>query len=211
LAIATKADVTYCFGRARGNDPERLPPAWPGLQLRIKVSFRNEGTRSVILPLERKRTIYTALDPADMRLLREHMGVFQPVLKLMTRLPPGVSLDSPVTPKNDFFTVIPPGGERTPPLSEEITLPLRPNSLFKGSPDLRGHTVYVELRYVHRDISAALKADLSDRWSRFGVPWTGTLTTNTIEIDVPANPPATAPCIDTQTPAHKIVGLDDRK
>jgi hypothetical protein len=46
-------------------------------------------------------------------------------------------------------------------------------------------------------MSAALGADLSDRWSRFGFPWTGILTTNKITVDVPASPQGTGLCVDT--------------
>jgi hypothetical protein len=209
-AIATNADASYCFARVRGLDPERLPPAYLVLRLRVAVSYRNRGTRPVILPLERERTIYTALKPGSMSVFKEGVGLFDPVLKEMKELPADVSPDSPISPKNDVFTVIPAGGEMTPPLLEEITLPVSRKGLFRRYPDLRGHRVYVTLRFAHRELSAALQANLSDRWSRFGVPWTGTLTTNTIMIDVPTAPEA-APCKDVQTPAHPVKGLDDAK
>jgi hypothetical protein len=209
-AIATNADVSYCFARVRGLDPERLPPAYLVLQLRITVSYRNTGTRPLILPLERERTIYTALKPGAMKVFKEGLGLFDPSLKPMKDLPDDVSPDSPVSPKNDFFTLIPAGGEMTPPLLEETTIPVNREAPFRRYPDLRGHRIYLKLRFVHRELSATLQANLSDRWSRFGVPWTGSLTTNTILIDVPAAPQA-APCEDRYTPAHPKVGPDDKK
>jgi hypothetical protein len=209
-AIATNADVGYCFARVRGLDPERLPPAYLVLQLRVAVSYRNSGARPLILPLERERTIYTALQPGAMKVFKDGLGLFEPSLKPMKDLPDEVSPDSPVSPKNDIFAVIPGGGEMTPPLLEEITLPVNRKAPFRRYPDLRGHRVYLKLRFVHRELSAALQANLSDRWSRFGVPWTGALTTNTILIDVPADPQAD-PCKDRYTPAHPIEGLDDKK
>jgi hypothetical protein len=208
-AIATKADVDYCFARVRGLEPERLPPAYLVLRLTVAVSYRNSGTRPMILPLERKRTIYTALKPGAMNEYKEGPGLFDPVLKEMQELPPAVSADDPLSPKNDVFTVIPAGGEMTPPLLEELILPVNRKALFRRYPDLRGHRVYVKLQFVHRELSAVLQANLSDRWSRFGVPWTGTLTTNTILVDVPAAPDA-APCKDVETPAHPA-NPDDRK
>jgi hypothetical protein len=132
---------------------------------------------------------------------KEGFGLFDSALKEMKDLPADVGPDSPVSPKNDVFTVIPAGGEMATPLLEEITMPVNRKGLFKQHPDLRGHKVYVRLRFEHRELSAALKADLSDRWSRFGVPWTGKLTTNMIIIDVPAAPQA-APCKDNPVPAH---------
>jgi hypothetical protein len=131
------------------------------------------------------------------------------VLKEMQELPPAVSADNPISPQNDVFTVIPAGGEMTPPLLEELILPVNRKGLFRRYPDLRGHRVYVKLRFVHRELSPVLQANLSDRWSRFGVPWSGTLTTNTILVDVPAAPDA-APCKDVATPAHPA-NPDDRK
>jgi hypothetical protein len=145
-----------------------------------------------------------------MKVFKEGLGLFDPVLKVMNNLPDDVGLDSPVSPKNDVFTVIPARGEMTPPLVEEITLPVNRKPVFRRYPDLRGHRVYLKLRFVHRELSAALQANLSDRWSRFGVPWTGSLTTNTILIDVPSAPQA-APCKDLYTPAHPVVGEDDQK
>jgi hypothetical protein len=209
-AIATSADVNYCFARVRGLDPERLPPAYLVLRLNINVSYKNSGTRPIILPLERERTIYTALKPGSMSVFKDGLGLFDPVLAPMKDLPADVSPDSPVTPKNDVFAVIPAGGEMTPPLLEEIILPVDRKGVFRKYPDLRGHRVYVKLRFSHRELSAALNANLSDKWSRFGVPWTGTLTTNTIMVDVPATPDA-APCKDDYTPAHRAEGLRDNK
>ena len=209
-AIATNADVNYCFARVRGLDPERLPPAYLVLQLRVAVSYRNAGIRPLIVPVERERTIYTALQPGAMKIFKEGLGLFDSPVKVMKELPTDVSPDSPVSPKNDFFTVIPAGGEMAPPVLEEITIPVNRKAPFRKYPDLRGHRVYLKLRFVHRELSASLQANLSDRWSRFGVPWTGTLTTNTILIDVPAAPQA-APCKDHYTPAHPMMGLDDKK
>jgi hypothetical protein len=208
-AIAASADVGYCFARVRGLDPERLPQAYLVLRLHVTVSYRNHGTRPMILPLEHERTVYTALKPGAMSIFKEGIGLFDPTYKEMKELPDGVSLDSPIDPKNDFFAVIPAGGEMTPPLMEEITLPVSRKGVFRHYPDLRGHRVYVKLRFVHRELSTALQANLSDRWSRFGVPWTGTLTTNTILVDVPAAPEA-APCKDNQTPAHPAAGVDNK-
>ncbi len=209
-AIVTNAGVSYCFTRVRGLDPERLPPAYLVLRLHASISYRNAGTRPLILPLEHKRTIYTSLKPGKMNVFHEGLGLFDPVYKTMTELPPDVSSDSPISPKNDVFAVIPAGGEMATPLLEVITLPVDRKALFRTYPDLRGHRVYLKLRFVHRELSAALQAHLSDQWSRFGVPWTGTLTTNTILIDVPAAPEA-APCKDDNTPAHPAVGENDQK
>src|SRR5580700_6045065 len=63
LAVATAANVEYCFARVRGLVPERLPPAYLALRLHITVAYMNEGARPVIIPLQSQRTIYTALKP----------------------------------------------------------------------------------------------------------------------------------------------------
>lgn len=209
-AVATNADVNFCFARIRGLDPSHLPPAYLAIRLRVAIVYRNPGTRPVILPLERTKSIYYGLQPERMKVFREGLNVFERVTKVMTELPPNVSPNSPVTPANNIFGVIPAGGEMTPPLLEEITIPADPKGLFTQSPNLRGHRVYVKVQYKHREISAALQADLSDRWSAFGVLWTGALTTNLIAIDVPTAPQA-APCQDIYTPAHPAVGVDDKK
>jgi hypothetical protein len=198
-AVATNADVNYCYARVRGLDPGRLPPAYLVLQMRVGVSYRNAGNRPLILPLERERDIYTSLKPGVMNKFPK--GLLEPSYKPMKELPADVSADSPVSPKNDVFTVIPAGGEMTPPLIEEITLPVNRKALFRNYPDLRGHRLYIRLQFAHRELTQALEAKLSDRWSRFGVPWTGTLRTNTFTVDVPAEPHVSGPCKDTYTPA----------
>jgi hypothetical protein len=191
-AVATNADVNYCFARVRGLDPGRLPPAYLVLQLRVRVSYRNAGTRPLILPLERVRTVYSGFRPGAMTIFHEGLDLVGQGFKVMKYLPADVGPDNPVDPKNDVFTVIPASGEMTPPLLEDITLPVNRTALFRHYPDLRGRKVFIKLQFVHRELSAALAADLSDKWSRFGVPWTGTLTTNTFEVDVPAQPQAVA-------------------
>lgn len=209
-AVATNAEASYCFARVRGLDPERLPQSYLVLRLRVTVAYVNEGTRPVILPLEHERIIYTSLKEGQMSVFKEGVGLFDPTLKIMEELPPDVGPDSPITPQNDVFTVIPARGQMTPPLMEEITLPVSRKGFFKKYPDLRGKRLYLKLRYVHRKLTDALQAKLSDHWSQFGVPWTGTLTTNTILIDVPAAPQA-SPCKDIYIPAHPAVDTEDIK
>jgi hypothetical protein len=199
-AVATNAETNYCFARVRGLDPGRQPPAYLVLQLRVHVSYRNAGARPLILPLERERTVFRSLKPGPMTVFKGPFSLLEPGYTMMKDLPADVSPDSPVTPHNDVFTVIRARGEMTPPLMEEIVMPVDRKSLFGHDIDLRGHRVYLRLKFVHRELSAALKADLSDRWARFGVPWTGPLMTNTFVIDVPANPQA-VPCKDIYTRA----------
>lgn len=202
-AVATIANANYCFGRVRGLDPGRLPPAYLILQLKVKVSYRNPGVRPLIVPLQYDRAIYTALKPGVvMTILHEPKGLFEPAWqKEMTSLPPGVSPADPVEPKNMFFTLIPAGGEIDPPLLQSMTMPVNRKFLFKPEIDLRGQRVYFVMQFVHREMSPALEADLSDRWSRIGLPWTGLLRTNTFAIDIPSNPQA-EPCNDSQSTVH---------
>ena len=120
----------------------------------------------MILPLERERTIYTGLKPGEMSVFQDHLRLLEPGFKAMKALPADVGPDSPVSPKNEVFTVIPVGGEMAPPLLEEITLPVNRKGVFRQYPDLRGQKVYIKLRFVHRALSPSLTADLSDRWSR---------------------------------------------
>jgi hypothetical protein len=209
-AVATNADITYCYARLRGLDPGRLPQSYLVAQVRVLIAYRNAGNRAIILPLERERTVYEGLEQDQMNIFKERLGLFEPAVKVMKRLPPDVGPDNPISPKNEVFTVIPPGGEMTPPLLEEITLPVTREGFFHRYPDLRGHKVYLKLRFVHRDLSTALKTDLSDRWAAFGVPWTGSLTTNTFVFEVPEAPQA-APCVDAPAPAHPVEVSDRPK
>jgi len=199
-AIASIDEANYCFARVRGLDPGRLPPSYLVLQLRVKVVYRNIGTRPLILPLERERAIYTAVKPGPMTLFHTVLPLLEPAYKPMKFLPADVNPESPLMPANDVFKVIASGGEMATPLLEHIIVPVNRTSLFKKEPDLRGQTLYLRLKFFHRELSDALMADLSDRWARFGVPWTGTLMTNTFAIDIPAWPKA-EPCNDSQSVA----------
>jgi hypothetical protein len=204
-AIVSDAQVAYCYARVRGLDPTRLPQSYLALQLRVTVSYRNAATRPLILPLERDRTIYTALKPGPLHEFKEGLGLLDSALKEMKDLPANVSPHNPLDPKNDVFTIIPAGGEMTPPISEQITLPVNRQGVFRKYPDLRGQKVRVELHFTHRKLAPELQTKLSDGWARYGVPWSGTLTTNTIIIDVPAVPAASGPCLDDYTPAHPAI------
>lgn len=196
-AVITAAD--YCFARVRGLDPGRLPPAYLVLRLAVRISYRNPGPRPLILPLERERTIYTSLKPgATMKVFHPIFSLLEPSPAVMKDLPADVNPDNPIEPKNDVFGIIPARGELTPPL-EDIVLPVNRQALFRHDPDLRGHRVFLRLKFKQRELSAALMASLSDRWTRFGVPWTGLLMTNTVAIDVPQSPTG-LPCKDIYVP-----------
>src|SRR5580658_4736763 len=80
-AVATNANVSYCFARVRGLDPGRQPASYIDLQLRVRVSYNNAGTRPLILPLERERTPYYGLKPETMSAYRENLGLLQPAPK----------------------------------------------------------------------------------------------------------------------------------
>jgi hypothetical protein len=201
-ASATIAGANYCFLRVRGLDPGRQPQAYLVLRLHVRVSYRNPGTHPLIVPLERERTVFTSLKPGPMTVFHGPYSLLEPSYKVMKDLPTDVNPDSPIDPANDVFTVIPAGSEMSPPLFEDITLPVDRQTLFKKNPDLRGHRVYLRLQFAQRELSPVLDAVLSDRWTQFGVPWSGTLRTNTFAIDVPSSPGG-EPCKDSYTPQHR--------
>ncbi len=198
IAVATIADADYCFGRVRGLDPGRLPPAYLVLELRVNVSYRNPGARPLLLTAQSDRTVYTSLKHGAMTVFKGPSNLFEPSYKkMMMTIPPGVSPDNPVDPKNLFFAEIPAGGAMAP-IEQLITMPINRKFLFKPEIDLRGATVYFVMQFAHREISPILEAELSDRWAKFGVPWTGVVRTNTFAIDVPKNPVAQA-CYDSHS------------
>jgi hypothetical protein len=200
-------DANYCFARVRRLSPERQPPSYLVLRLQMQVAYRNPGTRPLIMPLEHERTIYTALKPGVMNIFHELYGFVEldPTLKMMKDLPPKVSPDNPSDPRNDVFAVIPAGGYVLAPLIEEIVLPVNHKQFLRHDPDLRGHRVYLRMQFDQQELSPALETDLSDRWARFGVPWTGNMMTNVVTVDVPQTPPQAQLCVDHQvgTPVQR--------
>jgi len=198
-AIASIAKADYCFARVRGLAPERMPPAYLVLRLHVRIDYRNTGTRPLIMPLERERTIYSSLKQGKMTIFKELPGFLQPTLKPLKELPYKVSKDNPVDPKNDVFALIPAKGVMAPPLFEDIEMPVDHKTLFRNYPDLRGHRVFIRLQLAHQLLAPALETDLSDRWVKFGVPWTGTLLTSTVAVDVPQRVSDAQPCVDGPT------------
>jgi hypothetical protein len=198
-AFASIAKADYCFARVRGLDPGRMPPAYLVLRLHVRVDYKNTGTRPLIMPVEHERTIYSSLKQGKMTVFKELPGFLQPTLKPLKVLPYKVSKDNPVDPKNDVFALIPAKGPMTPPLFEDIEMPVNHKTLFRNYPDLRGHRVFIRLQLAHQLLDPALETDLSDRWVKFGTPWTGTLLTSTVAIDVPRQVSDAQPCVDGPT------------
>jgi len=197
-AAARITEANYCFARTRRFTPERQPPSYLVLRLRIRVAYLNGGTRPLIIPVEHDRTVYTALKPGVMNIFRELPGTdgLHPSLKLMKELPSKVSPDNPGDPRNDYFAVIPAHGDIVASLLEEITFPVNHKMLLRHDPDLRGHRLYVRLQLKQQELSPELETDLSDRWTRFGLPWTGNVMTNVMTVDVPRQIPEAKPCVD---------------
>jgi hypothetical protein len=191
--------ANYCFARTRRFTPERQPPSYLVLRLKIQVAYRNTGTRPIIIPVEHERTVYTAFKQGVMDIFREMPGIdgITPSLKMMKELPLSVSPDNPTDPRNDVFVVIPARGDFVAPQFEEITLPVNHKTMLRYSyPDMRGKKLYLRLQLKQQELLPALETDLSDRWTRFGVPWTGNVMTNVVTIDVPRQLPQASPCVD---------------
>src|ERR1700735_2894736 len=70
-AIASIAKADYCFARVRGLAPGRMPPASLVLLLPGRIDYKNTGTRALIMPLERERTIYSSLKQGKMTIFKE--------------------------------------------------------------------------------------------------------------------------------------------
>jgi len=56
--------------------------------------------------------------------------------------------------------------------------------------DLFGKRIYIQLELVHYLFSKETLGELMSRASVEGVPWTGRIRTNTVEVEVPASPSA---------------------
>lgn len=197
LAVATVSEAQYCFERIRQLEVERNPPSYLVLNLKLKVTYRNPGARPLIIPLEHERTVYTALRPGAMRIFKE-VDVFEPTMKMMKDLPPKADPNNPAGGPSPAFGIIPAGGDLIASMQEEMSFPVNHKNIFHRDPDLRGKRLYVRLSLLHQELSPELEASLSDRWTRFGVPWTGELLTNVITVDVPQQTPASRPCTDGQ-------------
>jgi hypothetical protein len=200
-------EANYCFAKFHGLEPERLPVPPLILQLKVQVLYHDGGPRPLILPLDHDVTVYTALKPGLMKILPKGASLTASKLKLMDHLPPDVSPQSPVNPPNDVFTIIPAGGDMNPPLVEELTVPIYKKSM-RQQIDLRGRKLYLKLQLDHQPMSAQLEAAMSDRWTRYGVPWTGRLRTATLLLDIPASLPAAKECVDVPASSYPHRGLD---
>jgi len=198
-AAITGAD--YCFAHTRALEYERQPPSYLVLHLHVKVAYKNPGARPLILPIGRDTTLYTALKPGIMKITAQPKNFPDDnISTVMKVLPANVNPDSPVNPANDVFQIIPAGGLMTPGIDEDVVLPVNHKTLLRHDPDLRGHRIYVRLQFDHQEIAPELEAQLSDRWAKFGAAWSGMTRTNTMMFDIPKDPPAAKPCVDTRIP-----------
>lgn len=207
-AVARIAGGEYCFAHDRRIDVEREPPSWLALRLRIQVAYHNPGGRPLIIPIEHDRTVYTALQAGVMTVYREPITIddFNPSLKPMIELPPTVSRDNPVNPRNDSFVIVPARGDLVSSEVEEVVFPVNHKTLFRHYPDLRGKKLYIRLQLDQQDMNPSLLTELSDRWSRFGVPWTGNVMTNVMTVQVPHNPAPSGVCVSApfEHPGNKL-------
>jgi hypothetical protein len=195
-------EANYCFDRFHGIEVERLPVPPLVLRLKVQVAYHDGGNRPLIVPLDHDVAVYTAQKPGLMKI----SSVLGPNLKPMQHLPPDVSNQNPVSPANDVFTIIPTGGEMSPAFVEDLTIPIYKKSI-RQRVDLRGRKLYVKLQLDHQPLSPQLDAAMSDRWTRFGEPWTGRLRTNTLLLDIPALP-AARECVDEKAAHYPRQGLD---
>ena len=195
-------EADYCFDRFHGIEVERLPVPPLVLRLKVQVAYHDAGNRPMVLPLDHDVAVYTAQKPGLMKI----SSILGPKLKPMEHLPPDVSPQSPVNPANDVFTIIPAGGEMRPAFVEDLTIPIYKKSI-RQRVDLRGRKLYVKLQLDHQPLSPQLAAAMSDRWTRFGEPWTGRLRTNTLLLDVPSLP-AAKECVDEKAAHYPHQGLD---
>ena len=143
-ATAKVLEANYCFAEAHGILPERLPVPPLVLRLRLQVSYHETDKRPIILPLDHQLTVWTSLGPGVMKILHQPVNLFDPSLKMMTHLPADVNPDSPISPANDVFGVIPAGGDMTAPLVEEVTIQIYKKTIRQRI-DLRGQRMYVKL------------------------------------------------------------------
>lgn len=200
-AIAAIAEADYCFAHTRALEFERQPPSYLVLHLHVKVGYKNNSARPMILPVGRDKSVYTALKPGVMKKTPQPSNFpDDPIVTEMKSLPADVNPENPVWPANDVFRIIAANSWMNPAFEEDVMLPVNHKTLMRHDPDLRGHRVYVRLQFDHQPIDPGLEAKLSDVWAKFGVPWTGMLRTNTLTFDVPQNPPSAKPCIDTRIP-----------
>jgi len=196
-SVVAKIDsADYCFARVRGIEAERMPPAYLVLNLHIKLAYRNPGPRPLIMPAEHERAVYTALKPGVMNIFKELPDFGTPSMKKMKELPETVDPKDPFSTSNGVFELIPANGYMIDPMMEELVVPVNHKTLIRHDPDLRGHRLYIRMSLLHQEISPELQADLSDRWTKIGVPWTGELMTNVLTLDVPRVPVASGPCLD---------------
>lgn len=200
-AVAAITSADYCFAHTRALEYERQPPSYLVLHLHLKVAYKNNGARPLILPLGRDLTVYTALKPGIMKKTPQPSNFpDDSIVTEMKNLPADVNPENPVFPVNDVFKIIAANAWMNPAFEEDVILPVNHRTLLRHDPDLRGRRVYLRLQFDHQPIAPGLEAKLSDAWVKFGVPWTGMLRTNTLTFDVPKDPPSSKPCVDTRIP-----------
>ncbi len=182
----------YCLGRPGGDGvPERLPPDAITLRLRIRLSYRNVGSRPLILPLLKGLTALV-ISPTRAGATRRQSERVVPYFGRM--IPEDLSQEGDQPTLNHNFEVIPPGGvferrfSRETDFDEYVILDVRnPAGKFQRD-DLRGKKIFLQLELNHLRFPKSQADELAVRWERYGYLWTGTVRSNPVEINIPRSP-----------------------
>lgn len=71
---------------------------------------------------------------------------------------------------------------------EYVVLDVRNPAAKFQKEDLRGKSIFLQLQMSHLRFPKSQADELAIRWKRYGHLWTGTVTSNPIEIDIPKLP-----------------------
>jgi hypothetical protein len=189
VVSATIEQAKFCLGNPGSLLVDRLSEDAVALRLRVWLSYRNVGSKSLILPTYHE---LSALIVSVGRLpLAGESGQNQLVTHFKRRqkptdeLPKDVSADSPFNP---LFKVVPPNEELNKYFSESVVLPVHNSVASDLRSDLLGRKIYIQLELTHMGLSRRLESKLAARWERYGRLWRGRVRSNPIEIDVPKSP-----------------------
>ena len=68
-ASATITGASFCFAHTRALNVERQPPSYLVLHLKVRIAYKNTGSRPLIIPLGHELTAWTALKPGVMKMV----------------------------------------------------------------------------------------------------------------------------------------------
>ena len=175
----------YCLGQPGFVSIEKQPPDAITLRVHSRLSYRNSGSKPVILPVEEDAVLILSRSLEDVARRKNQLALRFYKKRPRDLAEHGINLDRPAEP---FFMIVPPGEESKFGFSQNVVLRVHNPSESRPESEWLGKKVFLQLELEHLPFSKRFAQHLAAKWSEYGDLWTGKVRTEPLEVDIPASP-----------------------